>query len=120
MATEAKSGYRASHRYARISPRKVRFVIDAVRGLPVNDALVALRHMGRRACPMVAKCIKSAMANAQQGGVSDVDGLRVAEVFCNEGPTLKRWSPRAQGRIYQILKRTSHIHVILRAGEESA
>ena len=120
MATKAKSGYRATYRYARISPRKVRFVIDVVRGLPVNDALVALRHIPRRASPMVAKLIRSAMANAQQAGTVDVDGLQVAEVYCNEGPTLKRWSPRAQGRMYAILKRTSHIAVVLREKQERA
>ncbi len=118
MADKATTGYRAVHRFARISARKVRCVIDTVRGLPVNDALVALRHMSRRASPMIAKVIKSAMANAQQKGTVDVDKLRVAEAYCNEGPSLKRWSPRAQGRVYSIKRRTSHIAVVLREAEE--
>jgi large subunit ribosomal protein L22 len=120
MAKQSKGNYRAQHRYARISARKVRFVIDAVRGLPVNDALVQLRFIRRRASPMVEKVIRSAMANAQQAGEVDLDKLRVAEVYCDEGPTLKRWRPRAMGRVYSILKRTSHISVVLQeSGEES-
>ena len=103
-----------------ISARKVRLVIDAVRGLPVNDALIQLRHIHRRASPMIEKVIRSAMANAQQEGNIDVDRLHVAEAYCNEGPTLKRWRPRAMGRVYSIMKRTSHICVILRESQESA
>ena len=118
MAKEATGRYRAVQRFARISARKARLVVDAVRGLPVNEALSSLKHMSRRASPMVEKLIKSAMANAQQQDSIDVDRLVVAEAFCDEGPTLKRWRPRAQGRVYQILKRTSHISVVLR--EEKA
>ena len=69
---------------------------------------------------MVSKLIKSAMANAQQEGNVDVDKLQIAEVYCDEGTTLKRWRPRAQGRVYPILKRTSHISVALREIEEDA
>jgi large subunit ribosomal protein L22 len=120
MAKQKKGDYRAQHRYARISPRKVRFVIDAVRGLPVNDALSQLRFIQRRASPMIEKVIRSAMANAQQAGEVDLDKLCVSEAYCDEGPTLKRWRPRAMGRVYQILKRTSHISVVLRERKEEA
>ena len=120
MATKKNGGFKATHRYARISARKARLVIDTVRGLPVNDALVQLRHISRRASPMVEKVIRSAMANAQQEGNVDVDSLVVAEAYCDEGPTLKRWRPRAQGRVYSIMKRTSHISVVLRESQESA
>jgi large subunit ribosomal protein L22 len=120
MAETKKSGWQATHRYARISARKARLVIDAVRGMPVNDALVRLRHIRRRASPMVEKVIRSAMANAQQEGNVDLDRLRVAEAYCNEGPTLKRWRPRAMGRVYPVMKRTSHIRVVLREIEEQA
>ena len=118
MAKNKDDGFKAMHRYARISARKVRLVIDAVRGLPVNDALVKLRHISRRASPMIAKVIRSAMANAQQAGNVDLDRLHVAEAYCNEGPTLKRWRPRARGMAYPILKRTSHITVVLREIQE--
>ena len=118
MAKTRIDGFKATHRYARISARKVRLVIDAVRGLPVNDALVQLRHIRRRASPMVAKVIRSAMANAQQEGTVEVDNLRLAEAYCDEGPTLKRWRPRAMGRVYHVLKRTCHISVILREHQE--
>ena len=119
MAKKEERTFRASHRFARISPRKVRLVIDLIRGLPVNDALLQLEHINRRASPMIAKVIRSAMANAQQAGTVDLNRLRVAEAWCDEGPTLKRWRPRAMGRVYPILKRTSHINVVLREEETS-
>lgn len=120
MAKTKESGFRAVHRYARISASKVRLVIDAVRGLGVNDALARLRHIRRRPSRMVEKVIRSAMANAQQEGSVNVDKLLVAEAYCNEGPKLKRWSPRAMGRAYPILKRMSHISVVLKESEEKA
>jgi large subunit ribosomal protein L22 len=69
---------------------------------------------------MVAKVIRSAMANAQQEGSVNVDNLLVAEAYCDEGPTLKRWRPRAMGRVYPVMKRTSHISVVLRESQEKA
>lgn len=106
--------FRSSYRYARISARKVRPLIDLVRGRRVNEALQLLRFVHRRARPMIEKVIKSAVANATQVGGVEVDDLVVAEAYCDEGPTLKRWRPRAMGRAYPILKRTSHISVMLR------
>ena len=118
MAKVGERAWRAQHRFARISPRKVRPVLDVVRGRAVNDALNDLRHIHRRASPMIAKVIRSAMANARQEGGVSVDELVVAEAYCDEGPTLKRWRPRAMGRVYQILKRTSHITVVLKEKTE--
>ena len=115
-----QDGFMAKYRHARIGPRKVRYVLDVIRGLAVNDALAQLKHIHKRAAPMIAKVIKSAMANAQQEGNVDADDLVVAETFADPGPVLKRWSPRAMGRVYGIRRRTSHISVILRKHEEKA
>ena len=93
----------------RMSPRKVRLVIDLVRGKRVQSALDTLRVMNRKAAPVVSKLIQSAVANATQKATVDVDRLVVSEVFVDEGATLKRWMPRAQGRATPIRKRTSHI-----------
>lgn len=109
--------FRAAHRYARISSRKARPVADLVRGRSVNDALEELRICHRRASPMLTKVIRSAMANAGQDLDVDVNRLYVADVRVDEGPTLKRWRPRAQGRVYPILKRSSHISVVLAESE---
>ncbi|HNR98997.1 MAG TPA: 50S ribosomal protein L22 [Planctomycetota bacterium] len=119
-AKKTDEGFTAMHRLARIGPRKVRGVLDLIRGLPVNDALAQLKHIHKRAAPMVAKVIKSAMANAQQEGNVDADDLVVAETYADPGPVLKRWSPRAMGRVYGIRRRTSHISVVLRRDEEKA
>ena len=105
--------FRASHRHARISARKARPVADLVRGRPVNGALEELMACHRRASPMLTKVIRSAMANAGQDLDVDVNRLVVSDVRVDDGPTLKRWRPRAQGRVYPILKRSSHISVIL-------
>jgi len=105
--------FRASHRYARISSRKARLVADLVRGVSVNRALEELNYCHRRASPMLRKVIRSAMANAGQDLDVDVNRLFVKDVRVDEGPTQTRWRPRAQGRIYPILKRTSHISVVL-------
>ncbi|HAK94783.1 MAG TPA: 50S ribosomal protein L22 [Planctomycetes bacterium] len=119
-AKKTDDGFTAKHRLARIGPRKVRCVMDVIRGLPVNDALAQLKHIHKRAAPMIAKVIKSAMANAQQEGNVDADDLVVAETYADPGPVLKRWSPRAMGRVYGIRRRTSHISVVLRKHEEKA
>ena len=105
--------YRASHRYARITARKARYVIDQVRSMPVESALDMLKFSNRRAAPMIAKVIKSALANAVQEGGADPEKLVVVQATVNEGPTMKRWRPRARGMAYPILKRTSHINISL-------
>ncbi len=109
----AEKDFRAAHRYARISSRKARLVADLVRGRSVNGALEELGFCHRRASPMIQKVIRSAMANAGQDLDIDVNRLYVKNLRVDEGPTLKRWRPRAQGRVYPILKRSSHITVVL-------
>ena len=102
---------RAVARYVRMSPTKVRRVIALVKGLPVNDALEVLRFAPQAAAVPLAKTIQSAAANAENNLSLDRDSLVVATAYADEGPTLKRIRPRAQGRAYRIRKRTSHITV---------
>ena len=109
----ADKEFRAAHRYARIASRKARPVADLVRGRNVNQALEQLLSCHRRASPMLQKVIRSAMANAGQDLDVEVNQLYVKDVRVDVGPTLKRWRPRAQGRVYPILKRSSHILVVL-------
>ncbi len=103
----------ATARYVRISPRKVRIVIDMIRGKQVDEALSILEYTPKAASEPVKKLLKSAIANAENNMNMDPSKLYVAEVYANQGPTLKRYRPRAQGRAYQILKRTSHIGIVL-------
>ncbi|MEE2855933.1 MAG: 50S ribosomal protein L22 [Planctomycetota bacterium] len=115
MVTE----YKASHRYARITARKARYVVDQVRNMPVEGALDMLRFSDRRAAPMIAKVIKSALHNAIQEGGANPENLVIWRATINEGPTMKRWRPRARGMAFPILKRTSHINIILADREEA-
>lgn len=103
--------FKASHRYARITPRKARYVMDMVRNMRVEQALDALRFNHRRAAPMIAKVIHSAMANAVQEGGAQSESLVIARAWVDEGPTGKRFRPRARGMAYPILKRTSHLNI---------
>jgi large subunit ribosomal protein L22 len=104
---------RAVLRHTRVSPRKVRLVADQVRGKPIAEALTILRLMPNKRSNMVAKVLNSAVANAMQSGMVDVDNLYVKTIQVDEGVKLKRFMPRAQGRATRILKRTSHIAVVL-------
>jgi large subunit ribosomal protein L22 len=88
-------------------------VVDLIRGKSVNEALGILRFTPRGASPVVAKVLKSAVANAENNHNMDVSKLFVKETFVDPGPTLKRFHPRAQGRAYSIMKRTSHITVVV-------
>lgn len=97
----------------RISPRKVRLVVDQIRGLSVNEALVILNYNLKKPSDIVAKLVRSALANAENNFKLNRDSLVVSEFYVNEGKTLKRWMPRAYGRAYQILKRTSKLKLIL-------
>lgn len=103
----------AKARHVRIAPRKVRLVMDMVRGKPVEEALQTLGLVRKAASPVVAKVIKSAMANAENNHDMNTDGLIVTRAFVDEGPTMKRFMPRAMGRATTIRKRTSHITVVL-------
>ncbi len=104
---------RAVARYVRIAPRKVRLVVDAIRGEPVETALNILRNLPQRAAPVVEKVLLSAVANAEQQEVSDVEKLTVTVAVADGGPMLKRFMPRAMGRATPIHKRTSHITIVV-------
>ena len=97
----------------RIAPRKARLVIDLIRGKEVGEAISILKHTQKAASPVIEKVLMSAIANADHNLNLDVNSLYVKEAFVNEGTTLKRFRPRAQGRASQINKRTSHITVVV-------
>ena len=103
----------ATAKYIRISPRKVKIVLDLIRGKKADEALAILMYTPKAAAPVVEKLLASAIANAENNLGMDRESLYVAETFANEGPTLKRYWARSHGRADQILKRTSHITVIL-------
>lgn len=98
--------------YARIPVQKACFVLDAIRGKDVNTAIAILEYNPRYASEVIGKLVKSAVANAENKGV-DRANLYIEECYASDGPTMKRVKPRAQGRAYRILKRTSHIRVVL-------
>jgi large subunit ribosomal protein L22 len=100
-------------KYIRISPRKVRLIMDELRGRKVEEALNMLSFTPQKGGRILKKLINSAVSNAQQSSGVDVDKLFIYKIFADEGPTLKRFSPRAQGRATRILKRTSHLTVVL-------
>lgn len=100
-------------KFVRVSPQKVRAVVEAIKGKPVETALQKLRFMPTKASGIVEKVMRSAVANADQNPDIDVDNLVVQNVIADQGPTMKRWRARARGRGTRILKRTSHITVIL-------
>ena len=104
---------RAKASYVRVAPRKARLVADQVRGLPLEEALTLLRFSPRGAARDVAKLIGSAAANAENNHDLVADDLRVSDIRVDEGPTLRRYRPRALGRATRINKRTSHIRVAL-------
>ncbi|THB67172.1 MAG: 50S ribosomal protein L22 [Desulfovibrio sp.] len=103
----------ATAKYMRVSPQKARLVAENIKGLAVEDALNILRFTPKKAAKMIAKVLNSAVANAEQNAGLDVDALKVSKVVINEGPTWKRFMPRAMGRVNRILKRTSHITVVV-------
>ena len=107
--TEAK----AFGRYIRMSPNKVRRVLNQIRGKKYKDALMLLEFMPYRACGPVWQVIYSAAANAQNNLNIDKENLYISEAFADQGPTMKRFRPRAQGRAYRIQKATSHITIVM-------
>jgi ribosomal protein L22 len=109
---------RAKARFLRSSPRKVRLVADQVRGLPIEDARALLRFSPKGAARAVHKLIDSAASNAENNHDLVADEMRIAEIYVDEGPTLRRWRPRARGRATKIDKRTSHLSVALTPMEE--
>jgi large subunit ribosomal protein L22 len=109
---------KAVSKYVRISPLKVRKVVGAVKGRPVENGLQILKFMPQKAAGILEKVIRSAVANADQNPDVDIDLLVIRNITADQGPSLKRWKARARGRGTQILKRTSHITVVL--AEESS
>ncbi|HHW48502.1 MAG TPA: 50S ribosomal protein L22 [Clostridiaceae bacterium] len=101
-------------RYARISPRKVNIVLKLIKGKGLDEAYAIVRYTPKAASEIIYKLLKSAEANAVNNNDLDRDNLYVAEAFANQGPTLKRIRPRAQGRAYRIRKRTSHVTIVLK------
>lgn len=99
--------------YARISARKAGFVLDAIRGKDVKAAIGILTYNPRYASSVILKLLESAVANAENNNGMDAENLFIEECFANQAPTMKRMRPRAQGRAYRILKRMSHITVVL-------
>ncbi len=99
--------------FARVPVQKACFVLDAIRGKDVETALGILAYNPRYASSVIKKLLESAIANAENNNQMSADKLYIAECYANQGPTMKRVQPRAQGRAYRILKRTSHITIVL-------
>ena len=104
---------RARARYIRVTPRKARRVVDLIRGLPAGEAQAVLKFAPQAASDPVGKVLASAMANAEHNDRVDPETLWVSRAWVDEGPTLKRFQPRAYGRAYRVNKRTSHITVVV-------
>lgn len=104
---------KASLKYARVGAQKARLVADIVRGKDVNEAVKTLTFLNKKTAGLIKKLIESAVANAEYKKVMDVDNLYVKSIWVDQGPSLKRFRPRAQGRAYGIQKKTSHINVVL-------
>ena len=108
---------RAQATHIRISPRKVKIVLDLIRNKPVDLAMAIVKNTSKSACEPIEKLLKSALANAENNFNMDKNDLYVAECFVCPGPMLKRIRPRAQGRAFRINKRTSHITLVLKERE---
>lgn len=104
---------KASLKYARVGAQKARLVVDLVRGKDVNEAVKTLTFLNKKTAGLVKKLIESAVANAEDKKVMDVDSLYVKSIWVDQGPVLKRFRPRAQGRAFGVRKKTSHINVVL-------
>lgn len=118
MAVDTSEQVKAVARYVRMSPRKVRRVLDQIRGKSYRDALIILEFMPYKACEPIIKVLRSAVANAEHNNGLDPASLVVSEAFADAGPALKRFRPRAQGRAYQIRKPTCHITVAVAPAAE--
>jgi len=117
-AVEVQAPARAQARFVHVTPRKARRVVDLIRGMPADEALAVLRFAPQQASEPVYKVLASAVANARHAAERDsrrveATDLLVHEAYVDEGPTAKRFRPRAQGRAYRVRKRTSHITVVV-------
>jgi large subunit ribosomal protein L22 len=115
MAIDNTEEVKAIGRFIRMSPHKVRRVLDQIRGRSYREALIVLRFMPYRACQPVLKLLRSAAANAEHNAGLNPASLKITQAFADQGPSLKRFRPRAQGRAYQIRKPTCHITVAVGA-----
>lgn len=104
---------KAIGRYVRVSPRKARLVIDLIRGKRVEDALSILEYSPKAIARTIAKIVRSALANAEENSEANIDNLYISRAYADDGPTQRRYLPRAMGRATPIRKRTSHITIIL-------
>jgi len=122
QSNKASSANKATQKLVRIAPQKVRLVVDLIRGKGVDEALNILQFTAKRAAPVVSKLVENAMNNIERSDAFDwdIDDLYVSEVYVDEGPTLRRFKPRAQGRATRINKRTSHITVVLESRKADA
>jgi len=111
MVVDTSTQVKAVARYVRMSPRKVRRVLDQIRGRTYRDALIMLEFMPYSACEPITKVLRSAVANAEHNNGLDPVDLVISEAYADAGPSLRRYRPRAQGRAYQIRKPTCHITV---------
>lgn len=111
LKNEHHSANRVSAMSVRLAPRKARIIVDMIRGIRVTDAISILRFTDKRGAVIIEKLIESALHNMSAD--TDIDSLKVARAWVNEGPTLRRYMPRAQGRATRIRKRTCHIHIEL-------
>ena len=109
---------KAESKFIRTSPRKIRLVANLVRNMSLNEALTTLTHLRKRASTPLLKTLKQAVANAVNNLNLPKDSLKIQSIEINEGSTYKRWNPVSRGRAHSILKRTSHIKVILKSQEE--
>ncbi len=119
MAVDSSAQVKAVARYIRMSPHKVRRVLDQIRGLSYREALIILEFMPYRACDPVLKLLRSAVANAEHNNGLDPTSLVISEAFADAGPSLRRFRPRAQGRAYQIRKPTCHITIAVSPSESA-
>ena len=104
-------------RHVRIAPRKVQIVLDLIRNKPVDVAMAVIKNTPKAACEPLEKLLKAAIANAENNHNMSKDSLYVAECYVTPGPTMKRIRPRAQGRAFSVLKRSSHITLVLKEKE---
>jgi large subunit ribosomal protein L22 len=116
MASDTTTEVKASARFVRMSSFKVRRVLDQIRGRSYREALIILEFMPYRACGTVLKVLRSAAANAEHNAGMDRAELIITQAYADQGPVLKRFQPRAQGRAYQIRKPTCHITIAVGAG----
>ncbi|MBF2089251.1 MAG: 50S ribosomal protein L22 [Synechococcales cyanobacterium K44_A2020_017] len=118
MAVGTAQDVKAIARYIRMSPHKVRRVLDQIRGRSYREALIILEFMPYRACEPILKVLRSAVANAEHNNGYSPSNLVITQAYADQGPSLRRFRPRAQGRAYQIRKPTCHITIMVAPGEE--